>query len=182
MDLLGLFIKAWGGKEYFIVTVGYFTRWIEAKALSSITSKQVNDFFREDAICIFGILKVLITDKGKQFDVTSFKEFCEQLGIDQRFVSVVHLQTDGLVEVSNRTILQGVKKRLNNTKANWIEELSSVLWCLRTTPQNAIGESPFSLCFSLEALFQQRLAPPVHGTTTSTLNKMNKSYEKTCFL
>lgn len=40
MDLLSLFTKAKGGKEYLvIVVVDYFTRWIEVKVLISITSK-----------------------------------------------------------------------------------------------------------------------------------------------
>lgn len=45
MDLLGPFPKACEEQEYLTVAVNYFTRWIEAKPLSYITSKQVQDHF-----------------------------------------------------------------------------------------------------------------------------------------
>lgn len=70
---------------------------------------------------------MLITDSGKQFDAKSFKEFCSELGIEQHFVSVAHPQLNGLAEVTNRTIIQGLRKRLNGAKANWVEELASAL-------------------------------------------------------
>lgn len=50
MDLLGPSLKAKGGKEYLVVVVDYFTIWVEVKGLSSITSKQIQDFFWEDII------------------------------------------------------------------------------------------------------------------------------------
>lgn len=58
----------------------------------------------------FGIPKILITNKGRQFNAGSFKQFCKQLGIEQRFASIAHAQTSGLAEVSDRTILKGLKK------------------------------------------------------------------------
>lgn len=104
MDLLGPFPKAKSGKEYLVVAI-YFTRWVEVVALGSITSKQVQNFFWEDIICHYGIPKILIKDNMKQFDAKSFKEFCLELGIEQRFVSIAHMQTNGLAEITNRTIL-----------------------------------------------------------------------------
>lgn len=62
------------------------------------------------------------------------------------------LADNGLVEITNRTILQGLKKRLDSTKANWVEKLPSVLGSYRTTPRRATGESLFNLCFGLKAL------------------------------
>lgn len=48
--------------------------------------------------------------------------------------------------------LQGLKRRLGSCKENWLEELLNVLWSYRTTPRRATEESPFNLCFSVEAL------------------------------
>lgn len=45
MDLFGSFHKVKGGNEYLTVAIDYFTRWIEVKALNSITSKKVQVFF-----------------------------------------------------------------------------------------------------------------------------------------
>lgn len=59
---------------------------------------------------------------------------------------------NGLVEVTNQTILKGLKRRLEKSKKNWVEELPSVLWAYQTTPRKGIGESPICLCFGVEAL------------------------------
>lgn len=65
MDFLGPFPKVKGMKEYLVEAVDYFTLWVEVKVLSTITSKQIQDFFLEDIICQYGIPKILITDNGK---------------------------------------------------------------------------------------------------------------------
>lgn len=114
MELLGPFLKAKEGKEYLVVAVNYFTRWIEVKALNSITSKNIQDFFWEDIICRHGIPKILIMDNGRQFDARNFLDFYEELGIKQRFTSVAHPQTNGLAKVTNWIVLRGLKKCLES--------------------------------------------------------------------
>lgn len=71
IDLLGPFPKALARKNHLVVAFNHFTKWIEIKALSSITAKKVKDFFYKDIIYRFGIPK-LISDNGKQFDSKKF--------------------------------------------------------------------------------------------------------------
>jgi len=44
MDILGLFLKATGQRKYLLVAVDYFTKWVEAKAVASITENEVRKF------------------------------------------------------------------------------------------------------------------------------------------
>ncbi|KAK4403043.1 hypothetical protein Sango_1045000 [Sesamum angolense] len=69
---------------------------------------------------------------------------------------------NGEVEVTNRILVQGIKKRLDMAGSNWIEELTSVLWSYRTTPRGSTGESPFSLVYGTEALIPAELGIPSH--------------------
>jgi hypothetical protein len=46
MDLVGPLPTALGNLRYAVVTVEYFTKWIEAKPLALITSQTVKKFFR----------------------------------------------------------------------------------------------------------------------------------------
>jgi hypothetical protein len=59
------------------------------------------------------------------------------------------------VERANAEILRGIKTRtydcLKKHSANWVSELPSVLWGNRTTPSQAIGETPFFLVYGAEA-------------------------------
>lgn len=82
IDLLGPFPKAISRKHYLIVAFNYFTRWVEVKALASITTKKIKEFFYEDVICCFRIHKILICDSCKKFDSKEHRKFCEDLGIE----------------------------------------------------------------------------------------------------
>ncbi|KAL0395968.1 UNVERIFIED_CONTAM: hypothetical protein Scaly_0045200 [Sesamum calycinum] len=61
-------------------------------------------------------------------------------------------QSNGQTEVTNRTILQHLKTRLDQAKGNWVDELPGVLWAYRTTSRRSTGESPFSLVYGMEAI------------------------------
>ncbi|XP_057730395.1 uncharacterized protein LOC130945704 [Arachis stenosperma] len=72
--------------------------------------------------------------------------------IKHQFTSVEHPQANGQAEVANKVILAGLKKRLQDAKGAWAEELPQVLWAYRTTPQFATGETPFRLAYGVEAI------------------------------
>ncbi|XP_072088160.1 uncharacterized protein [Arachis hypogaea] len=63
-----------------------------------------------------------------------------------------HPQANGKTEVANKVILAGLKKRLQDAKGAWAEELPQVLWAYRTTPQSATGKTPFRLAYGIEAM------------------------------
>lgn len=83
IDLLGPFPKAVGGMNHLVVVIDHFTRWIEVKALATITLRKVKDFFYEEIICRFGIPKILISYNRKQFDSKEFCDFYDELEIEQ---------------------------------------------------------------------------------------------------
>jgi hypothetical protein len=78
------------------------------------------------------------------------------LGIKLKFASVAHPKTNGQVEKANGLFCNGIKKRLlaplKKAKHAWVDELPSVLWSLRTTPNTANQETPFFLVHSAKAV------------------------------
>ncbi|XP_077248792.1 uncharacterized protein LOC143888303 [Tasmannia lanceolata] len=108
-------------------------------------------------------------DNGKQFDCRNFRKVCSDLKIEQRFTSVAHPQTNGQTEVTNRILLQGIKKRLDEKVGRWADELYHVLWAYRTTPRTPTGESPFNLSFGTEAVI-----PVDVGTPSARISNFNK--------
>ncbi|KAK3034870.1 hypothetical protein RJ639_033233 [Escallonia herrerae] len=77
-----------------------------------------------------------------------------------RFTSVAHPQTNGQTEVTNRTLLQGIKKKLDGVKGLWVDELPKILWAYNTTTRTPTGETPFSLSFGTEALAPVEIGLP----------------------
>nr|GEX63311.1 reverse transcriptase domain-containing protein [Tanacetum cinerariifolium] len=82
----------------------YFTKWIEAKAVATITDGQVKKFVWDNIVCRFGIPGEIVSDNGKQFADNPFKDWCYKLNITQRFALVKHPQSNGLVERANRSL------------------------------------------------------------------------------
>jgi hypothetical protein len=65
---VGSLPTAQGNFKFAIVAVEYFTKWIEARPVATITSATIKTFFSQQIICRFGIPKELTVDNGKQFD------------------------------------------------------------------------------------------------------------------
>ncbi|KAF7129116.1 hypothetical protein RHSIM_Rhsim10G0127600 [Rhododendron simsii] len=134
VDLIGPLPMAAGQGQYAIIAVDYFMKWVEAKALTTITAKVTIDFLWKLIISRFGLPRVIVTDRGKQFDNAQFKVYCVSKGIHIHYVFKAHPKANGQVEVTNRTIKKGSKKRLQEAKGAWPDELYNVLWAYRTTP------------------------------------------------
>nr|KYP55946.1 hypothetical protein KK1_002173 [Cajanus cajan] len=49
------------------------------------------------------------------------------------FTSVEHPQSNVQAESANKVILSGLKKRVQDSGASWVEELPRVLWSYHTT-------------------------------------------------
>lgn len=64
MDLLGPFDNSLGQLKFLIVAVDYFTKWIEAEPLSTVTSARIQRFFYKNVISCYGVPRILITDNG----------------------------------------------------------------------------------------------------------------------
>ena len=78
--------------QYAVVAVDYFTKWVEAEALASITSEKIKEFVYKNIVCQYGVPHTIISDNDKQFDCNEFKEFCENLQIKKVFSSVACLK------------------------------------------------------------------------------------------
>ena len=76
LDIMGPFPIAVRQLKFLIVGIDYFTKWVEAEALATITEKNMRSFIWRFIVCRFGIPRVLVSDNRKQFDDDSFRYFC----------------------------------------------------------------------------------------------------------
>ncbi|GKA27132.1 reverse transcriptase domain-containing protein [Tanacetum coccineum] len=90
IDIVGSFPEGPGKVKFLIVAMDYFTKWIEAKPVATITRNQVKRFVWENIVCRFGLPGEIISDNGKQFRDNPFRDWCEKLCIQQHFASVKH--------------------------------------------------------------------------------------------
>nr|GEV80329.1 reverse transcriptase domain-containing protein [Tanacetum cinerariifolium] len=138
IDIAGPFPEGPGKVKFLIVAMDYFTKWIEAKAVATITGGQVKKFVWDNIVCRFGIPGEIISDNDKQFADNPFKD-C--LG-------------------------EGIKARLGEGNKNWVEELPHVLWAHRTMVKSSHDDTPFSLTYGTEAVIPAEIGMPTYRTTT----------------
>ena len=76
--------------KFQVVGIGYFTKWVEAEALATITEKNIRSFVWRNIIYRFGIPRMLVSENGKQFDNSAFREFYSELGIKNHYSLLAH--------------------------------------------------------------------------------------------
>uniref|UniRef100_A0A2N9HIM2 Uncharacterized protein n=1 Tax=Fagus sylvatica TaxID=28930 RepID=A0A2N9HIM2_FAGSY len=160
LDLVGPLPRATGNRQWLIVATDYFTKWVEAEPLARITDSESRKFVWKNIITRFGIPRCFVSDNGTQFDSGPFKKYCSDFGIRNHFSSPAYPQGNGQAESSNKVILSGIKKKLEEAKGRWVEELPTVLWTFRTTPRSSTGETPYSLTYGVEAVIPLEVGLP----------------------
>ncbi|GKC55649.1 reverse transcriptase domain-containing protein [Tanacetum coccineum] len=149
IDIAEPFPEGPGKVKFLIVAIDYFTKWIEAKPVATITGNQVKKFVWDNIVCRFGLPWEIVSDNGKQFRDNPFKD-C--LG-------------------------EGIKARLDERSNDWIGELSHVLWAHRTMIKSSNGETPFSLTYGTEVVIPAEIGVPTLRTAEVDLTKNDEALE-----
>ena len=74
--------------------------------------------------------------------------------------------------------MNGLKKKLDDAKGKWVEELSHVLWTYRTTSHRSTRETPFSMTYGAEAVIPLETGIPTLRTSSFNPSSNNGLLEK----
>ena len=91
--MVGPLKKAPSAFTHLLVAVDKFTKWIEAKRITNIRSKDVVKFFL-DIIYRFGVPNSIIIDHRTNFTGKKFLDFYDGYGIMIDWASVRHPRTN----------------------------------------------------------------------------------------
>ncbi|XP_023882729.1 uncharacterized protein LOC111995071 [Quercus suber] len=109
------------------------------------------------------------------FDSKSFRRYCCDLRITNRYSTPAYPQGNGQAEAVNKVIVSGLKKRLDDAKRKWVQELPHVLCTYQTTPCRSTGETPFSMTYAVIPL---ETSFPMLRTSTFDLSNKDGLLEK----
>ena len=163
-----------GGFNYVLVVTDHFTRFAQAYATKSNTSRAAAEKVFNHFILQFGFPSQIHHDKGKEFNSNLFKRLHSLTGITASNTTPYHPMGDGQCERLNRTIQNMLKSIPENEKGKWREHLPKLMFAYNSTVHKATGFSPFYLLFGRES----RL--PVDGYFPQVEDKLNlkKSYSQ----
>jgi transposase InsO family protein len=138
------------GHQYILVIMDYFTRWVEAIPMKSVTSKDVVNFFKEHVIHRFGIPQTITTDGGSVFISEEFRKFAADVGIKLIRSSSYYAQANRQAEASNQSLIKLIKRKINEHPRRWHKVSSKALWAHRISCHGATKTSPYHLVYGQE--------------------------------
>jgi transposase InsO family protein len=81
--MVGKLHKFWpGGHIYLLVAVDWFTKWIEAKPITTTDATAAVNFIK-GILLMFGVPNSIVTDNGSNFTSREFKDYCEGMGMEK---------------------------------------------------------------------------------------------------
>jgi len=93
----------------------YFTKWIEAIPTRNAAHKVIISFL-EDILSRFGCPNKIVIDNATTFKVDPLVKFCENFDIHLIHSTPYYPQGNGLVESSNKSLVNIIKKLLEDNK------------------------------------------------------------------
>ena len=151
VDVIGPLPRSRHGMVYILNMKDVTTRYEIAEALPDQTAATI----ARALIGVFleyGVPEQLITDNGPCFRSDLLKELCKQLGIRQIFSSPYNSQGQGLVENSNRNIIQVMKAHVREDPENWCQYVKYATFVNNTSPHVGMKDTSFYLMHGRDAL------------------------------
>ena len=150
MDIIGPLPRTVRDNRYILTVVDHFTKHAEAYALQDQEAATVARVFLNEFVARYGVLYILHTDQGTNFESNLFKELCKMLGISKTHTNPYHPQCDGQVDRMNRTIIERLVLNTANPTDTWDLNLGLALMAYRSAVQTSTRFTPHFLIYGRE--------------------------------
>jgi transposase InsO family protein len=135
------------GHQYILAITDYFTKWVEAIPMKSVTSKDIINFIKEHVIHRFRIPQTITTDGGSVFISKEFRKFTADVGIKQIRTSPYYAQENVQAEASNQSLIKLIKRKIDEHPRHWHKVLSEALWAHHISCHGATKTLPYHLVY-----------------------------------
>eukprot|EP00253_Pinus_taeda_P025311 PITA_25311 len=150
-----------GQHKWILTTTDYFTKWIEAIPCRQANDSIIMQFLETNTLSRFGCPENIITDNAAAFKSKRMINFFHKYHITLGHSIAYYPQGNGLAKSSNKSLINIIKKVLEENKKNWHKKLVNAPWADRLTTKRSIGMSPYELVYGMEAVFPSSLGIPV---------------------
>ncbi|GFY63198.1 transposon Tf2-6 polyprotein [Trichonephila inaurata madagascariensis] len=108
IDLVGPFPPS-DGFTFLLTCIDRYTRWPESIPVSDISAEAVAKSFITNWISRFGVLAIITTDQGGQFQSRLLYSLKQMLGIQRIRTTPCHPSSNGMVEHLHRPLKQAIR-------------------------------------------------------------------------
>ncbi len=184
MELAGSFPMLRKGNRHIIVVTDYFSKWCEAYPVPTTDAPERAKVLLENCISHYRAPLEFHTDQRKNFESNLFSEMRKQQKINKTRATVLHPQSDGMVERFNRTILQNLSKFVNEHQEDWDHYIPLFMLAYRSlihestnhTRAKAIFGNEIRLSCDLEFGTSPEKPTPINKFVMEMRNRLRRSY------
>jgi len=133
------------GFSYLFTIVDRFTRFAQAIPISAMTAADCAEALLQGWISIFGVPRLIVTDRGRQFESALWASLMNCFGIKHQHTTAYNPKANGMVERFHRDLKASLRAKLVGT--DWVRQLPVILLGWRSCVREDLGHSPSELVF-----------------------------------
>ena len=149
IDLLQL-PRSIQGSTYVLVCVDHFSRFVILAPMRNKSAPVVAHALVSHLLCPFTTPSVLLSDNGTEFKNAVLSNICQQYHIKQTFITAHHPASNGLVERTNRKILEILRHVAGQFHECWEDWLPHVAACINGSVNASTGKTPYYVVYGEE--------------------------------
>jgi hypothetical protein len=146
-DFMGPFKTSRHGNKYIILGIDHLTKFAEGAATPTFDAVTTATFIFNNIVCRYGMLEMLLTDQGVNFESNLLKHLCILMGTDKLHTSTYHPAGNGITERLNKTVKPNLAKFVNDEHDDWDLFLQMAISAYNNSYHASIKMSPFEAQF-----------------------------------
>lgn len=132
------------GYKFILVIVDSFSKFTQLYPIHRQDAEELKRVIMQ-AISLFGVPKLMVTDKGRMFESNAFVSWITELGCNLHYITPEMHHANGQVERYIRTVLNMLRIQVNYKNVSWSDALWKVQLVLNITKQKTTQASPLNL-------------------------------------
>ncbi|QRV84915.1 Retrotransposable element Tf2 protein [Ceratobasidium sp. AG-Ba] len=133
-----------------LVVIDRFSRQAHfIPCLESTNAEGVADLFVKEVWKIHGLPKTTVSDRGPTFNSQFLKALYTKLGINPKFSTAFHPETDGITERTNQWLEGFLRSFCNYRQDDWVRWLPIAEFCHNNQVNSATGKTAFETIYGL---------------------------------
>lgn len=147
IDIVGPLPCSSKGFSYILVVTDIFTKFTLIHPMRQALASTIARFVENEVFLVYGVPQFVISDNGKQFVSSVFKNLCSEYKVQGLLYTALYHPQANPVERYNRTINTAIRSYVNENHKKWDAELPKIAFALRTAVSEVTGYSPAFLNF-----------------------------------
>lgn len=124
-----------------------FSRYIVAIPIKDKRAQTVAEAFINNFILIYGVPRIILTDRGKEFTAELLLELCGRLKMEKMQSTAFHHQTMGITESSHKHLGAFLRIVTDNGEKDWSDWVQYWAFAYNSSVHVETRYSPFELVF-----------------------------------